>query len=137
MLRETSGWRGRELDAGKFVGPRIVTPLHDDGLFALGQFAVAAAFGGQIDDHRSGRHAFDGIRRDEHRRRLPGMAAVVMHDVARAPRFGHQLALASVELFVLRLGVAAGVLGVAGFERHFTNRAPRLWICSFTAGRTS
>ena len=30
--------------------------VFDDGLAGVGQFAVAAALGRQIDDHRSGRH---------------------------------------------------------------------------------
>ena len=49
---------------------------------------------------------------------LPGIAAVVMTTSVVGDGLQHHLALAAVERLVLRLGVAAGVLRVAGLERH-------------------
>ena len=57
--------------------------VFDDRFVGLGQLAVAAALGRQVDDHRAGRHAAHRVGGDRARGDcLPGIAAVVMHDVA-------------------------------------------------------
>ena len=100
------------------VGPENRHAVRDDDLVGLGQLAVAAALGRQIDDHRSGRHALHHLPGDQHRRALAGNRRGGDDDVAAGDDFGHHLALAAVERLVLRLGVAALVLGVAGFKRQ-------------------
>ena len=43
-----------------------------DDLTGLGQFAVAAGLGGQIDDDRAGRHLLDRLGRNQARSRSTG-----------------------------------------------------------------
>ena len=123
--------------AGRFVGPRIVTPCATTVSSGLGQFAVAAPLGRQIDDHRARRHLGDHLGRDQDRRLLAGHGRGGDDDVALGDHAGHQLALAAVELLVHLLGVAALGFGRGGLQRHLDELAPRLCTCSLTAGRTS
>ena len=102
---------------GRFSGPRMVTPPCDHGLAGAGQFAIAAALGRDIDDHRARRHAAPPCRAVIRMGAfLPGTAAVVMTTFCCGQHAGHQLALPAVELLAHGLGVAALVLGAGGFH---------------------
>ena len=81
---------------------------------------------------------FDHLGGDQDRRLLAGDRGGRDDDVAAGDDLRHHLALPPVERLVLRLGVAALVLGVGGLERQLDEPcAPRLCTCSLTAGRTS
>ena len=84
----------------------------DDDLSGLRQFAVAAAFGRQIDDDRSGRHALDHRLADQLGRRASrdqrgGDDDILLGDVARGQR-----RLLGLVLGRHLLGVAARGLGL-------------------------
>ena len=70
----------------------IVTPFSHDRLARLGELAVAALLGREVDDDRARPIRFTISAVTRIGARLPGMSAVVMHDVglrrraARAPR---------------------------------------------------
>ena len=100
----------------RLMRPMMVTPLIDDGFLRAGEFAIAAAFGGEIDDHGTRRHAAHHLRRDQHGRFLAGDDGGGDDHVVFRDDFAQQFALARVERFVLRGGVAAGVLRVLGFD---------------------
>ena len=86
-------------------------PLMDHGLAGMRQLAVAAAFGGDIDDHRAGLHRARHFGGDQDRRFLAGHGGGGDHHVLLAHHFGQQFALASIELLAHRLGVSALVFG--------------------------
>ena len=89
-----------------------------------GQLAVAAALGGQVDDHRAGRHAARPSRAVTSTGDfLPGTTAAVIDHIALGDDSAEQLALALVKRFVLRLGVAARVLRVGRLDGQFDEAA--------------
>ena len=101
-----------------------MTPLCDHGFAGPRQFAVAAALGREIDDHRAGRHARRPFRAVTSIGRFPaGDGGGGDHDVLLAQHAAQQLALPAVELLVHGLGVAALVLGAGGF--HVEHDEPR------------
>ncbi len=53
--------------AGEVDGADDGDAVRRHGFSVARQFAVAAALGGQVDDHRAGRHSFDHLGRDQHR----------------------------------------------------------------------
>ena len=79
----------------------------------------------------------DHLLGDQHRRLLPGNHRGRDHNVALGNHLAQQFALALIERFVLRLGVAAGILSVFSFDRQFDESASQTLTCSLTAGRTS
>ena len=68
--RARLAWNGIVL--GRLVRPTIVTSVAHDLLARLGQLAVAAGLGGEVDDHRAGPHRRDRARRDQPRGRPAG-----------------------------------------------------------------
>ena len=79
----------------------------------------------------------DHLGGDQHGRLLAGDHCGGDDDVALGDDPAQQLALALVEGLILGARVAAGVLGVLGFDGSSTKRPPRLWTCSLAAGRRS
>ena len=103
--------RGVDRDLSREV--ELAGDLHAVGLddpAGLGELAVAAALGGEVDDHGAGLHARHHVARDEAGRRPPwdergGDDDVLVLDVA-----GDQLGLLLLVLGRHRLGVARGRL---------------------------
>ena len=109
-------WYGTS--AGGFDGPMIVTPL------------CTTISSGRVSSQLPPRSAARSTTTDPGciastisvvmriGARFPGMSAVVITTSLRGDDFDHHLALAPVERLVLRLGVAALVFRVGGFERQ-------------------
>src|SRR5580704_13692865 len=83
------------------------------------ELAVAAAFGGEIDDDGARRHTRDHFLRDEDGRFFAGNHGRGDDDVVFGDDFAEKFALAFVKAFVLRGSVTAGVLRVLRFDRQF------------------
>ena len=97
----------------------------DDLLIRLRQLAVAALARGHVDDHRARRHAADHVGGHDHRGLLPLDLCRCDDGVARGDHPRHLLALAA-ELFLAHLlRVAAGGLGVGGFEIELHELRPQ------------
>src|ERR1019366_8647464 len=84
----------------------------DDGLARFTDLAVAATFGGQIDDHRTGRHSLHHIFGYQHRRFFSRNHRRRDHHIAFLYYFSQQLALTAVEVFILGAGISTSVLRV-------------------------
>ena len=96
----------------------------DDRLAGLGQLAVAARLAGEVDDHRARLHPFDGLRRDQLRRRATRHERRRDDDVEALDRVGQRLLL----LRALLVGQLARVAALAaGLEAEVEPlRAERL-----------
>src|SRR5579864_1858601 len=99
-----------------------------------GEFAVATALGSEINNHRTGSHAFDHVGGDEHRRFLAGNNRGRDHDIALGDDAGQQFALACIESFVLRGTVAAGILRVLRFDGEFDESSAQALHLLFGGG---
>src|ERR1039458_3375505 len=84
----------------------------DHGLAGFGDLAVAATFGGQIEDHRTGRHSLHHVFGYKDRRFFSRNHRRGDHHIAFLHYFAQQLALTAVEVFILRTGISASVLRV-------------------------
>src|ERR1035437_10021854 len=84
------------------------------------QFAISAALGGDVHNHRSGRHAGDHFAGDEDGRFLSRHGGGGDDHVLTGQNAAHQLALAAVKLFAHGFGVATFVFGPASLhvEHH-------------------
>src|SRR5580692_11401154 len=98
------------------------------------EFAVAAALGREVDDDRTGRHAFHHVGGDEHGRLFSGDDRGGDDHVAFRDHAGQQFALAGVEIFVLRGAVATGILRVLGFDGKFDEAAAQALHLLFGGG---
>ena len=114
------------------------TPWRIDGLARLGQLAVAAGLGGQVDDHGAGAHRLDHVGGDQDRRGPAGDERGGDDDVGvgdvlgqRAPARGGGSPRRAP--WRSRRAVSASSSG-SSISRNF---APRLSTCSLTTGRTS
>ena len=107
----------------------------DDRLAGLGQGAVAAGLGGEVDDDRAGPHAGDCVLRDEDRCGPAGDERRRDHGVRLLHVEGHELPLALLLVLGERDRVAADALAPSTSSSRKV--APRLSTCSFTTGRTS
>ena len=85
-------WKGIWL--GRLSVPSIVTPLTHDDRSRLGQLAVAARLGRDVDDHRSGAHPAHHLVGDQLRRGPAGDCGSRDHAVGRRHTIGEQLTLA-------------------------------------------
>ncbi len=94
----------------------------DHGLPRLGQLAVAAGLGGEVDDHRAGRHPAHRVGGDQQRRRATGDRGGGDDDVLFGGVLGEGVAHLRVLLVGQRPGVAALALGV-GDEVEFQRAA--------------
>ena len=79
--------------AGMLVGPRMVHAVFVHRLAGPGQLAVAAALGGEVDDHRARLHAAHHLGGDQHRGLLAGDGGGGDHHVRLGDDRGHHLAL--------------------------------------------
>src|SRR5580658_3287335 len=95
----------------------------DDGLARFGNVAVAAAFSGEIDDHRTERHAFDHLFGHQHGRFFPRNYRRRDYYITFLHRFSQQLALTAIEVFILRARIAASVLRIFRFNGEFDETA--------------
>ena len=112
--------------------------LAHDRLARLGQLAVAAGLGGQVDDHRARPHGLDGGGRDQPRRRPAGHERGGDDDVGVGDVALEQALLLRLLLGRERGGVAARVLRRRRPPaRARRSAAPRLCTCSLTTGRVS
>ena len=68
--------------AGQVDGTDDGDAVNFNGFSGAGEFAIAAALGGKIDDDRTGRHAFDHFGSDQHGRFLAGNHGGGNDDVA-------------------------------------------------------
>ena len=110
-----------------------------DHLARLGQLAVAAGLGREVDDHRARPHRAHHLRGDQLRRRPAGHGGGRDHARRRAATRSASSSLLAA-LLVLRqlLRVLAGAEPSPSCCTSIcTNLAPRLSTSSFTAGRTS
>src|SRR4029077_2984716 len=73
-----------------------------DFFSGLGDFAIAAALGSEVDDYRTGGHARDHFLGDQHGRGLAGDDRGGDDHVAFGDDFAEQFALATVKIFALR-----------------------------------
>src|SRR5215218_967386 len=106
-LRRVVGHRGREvLDADDL---HVVA---DHGLGGLGELAVAAGLGSEVDDHGAGGHPLHGVLDDQQRRAASGDGGRRDDDVHLGDDVGERLALALLLLVGESPRVAAGVLSV-------------------------
>ena len=99
----------------RLVGPRIVTPFCVDGLIRLGELAVAAALGGEVDDHGARLHALHHCRRDEPWRRPARDQRCRDDDVLRLDVVCHQFGLFPLVLRRHGLGVTRSRLRLLEF----------------------
>ena len=81
------------------------------------KLAIPAAFGSEIQNYRSRRHALNHLRRHQHRGLFPWNNRGCNDSVIFSDYFTQQLSLLRIEGFVLRLGISARVLRVLCFER--------------------
>src|ERR1700693_4246560 len=82
----------------------------------MGQFAISAALGGQIDNYRSGRHFLDHLAGDQGWRLFPWNHRGGNDYIAFRDYLAEQFALLSIEVLILGSPVTSGVLGVLGFD---------------------
>ena len=101
----------------------MVTPCSTIVFAGPRQFAVAPAFGGEVHDHRTWRHALHHIGGDEQWRFLAGNHRRGDDHVAFDHDFSEQFALAIVEILILRLGISSRVLRIGGFDGQFDKAA--------------
>src|SRR5262249_11538709 len=105
-----------------------------DGFAGLGQFAVAATLRRKIEDDGAGRHAFHHFFRDKYRRFLARDDRSGDDDVAFLDDASEKLPLLFIEAFILRAGVAAGILGVFGFDWQFNKASTQTLDLFFSSG---
>src|SRR5260370_37514618 len=77
-----------------------------DFFSALGEFAIAAAFGGEIDDYRTGSHAGDHFLGDENGSGFAGDDGGRDDGVTFGSNFAEEYALGAVGIFSLEAGAA-------------------------------
>src|SRR5712691_3284728 len=99
-----------------------------------GEFAIASAFGGEVDNHGTRRHSFHHVGGDQHRRHLPGDHSSGNDHVALCNDAGQQFALAGVKGFVLGSAVTARVLGVLSFNGQLDKAAAQALHLLFGGG---
>ena len=113
------------IPAGRLSVPTMVTPVAHDRLAGLGQLAVAAGLGRQVDDHRSRPHRLDGRGGDQPRRRPAGHERGRDDDVGVGDVALEQLLLLRLLLGGERGGVAALVLRAGHLELELHERRPQ------------
>src|SRR5580693_2950714 len=91
----------------------------DYGFAGFRQFAVAAALGGQIENHRARRHAHDHLLSYEHRRFFARDYRGGDDNVALFDDATEEFALSLIKGFVLGSGIATSVLRILRFDRQF------------------
>src|ERR1700683_5502436 len=83
----------------------------------LGEFAVSAALGSQINYHGARRHARHHFPGDEHWRLLARNHGGGDHHITFRYHASEKFALAAVKVFSLRPGIPAGILRIRCFDR--------------------
>ncbi len=100
-----------------------------DHLAGLCQFAIAAALGGEVDDHAAKFHLIHRVGGDEFGSRFAGHERRGDDDVAVGDHLCHQRSLPDESFLGLGFGVATFVLGVGGVEWKLDeSRADRLHL---------
>ena len=124
-------------ERGRVRGADDRDAIVHDRLRPAGSARSSAAFGREVDDHRSRRHRLDHFGRYELRCRASRNQRRRDDDIVAGDDFQHHLALPAVEASSCALAyppLSSASLDSIGSS---TKRAPRLWTCSLTAGRTS
>ena len=109
--------------------------LAHDLLARLGQLAVAAGLGGEVDDAAARAHVRDRRGGDEPRRRAARDERGRDHDVEVGQALLERRLL--LRLLLRRQLVRVAALGLLAVTPSSRKRAPSDSTCSFTAGRTS
>src|SRR5271154_649304 len=81
----------------------------DDGLAGLGDLAVAATLGRQIDDYRAQRHALHHVLSYQNRGFFSWNYGGSDHHIAFLNDFSEQLTLAAIEIFILCASISTSI----------------------------